>query len=430
MLAATGEIADGTRDLETTVAALNELLVPDDRRHLHRRCGQRRRDQAPGGARRRPARRRDRGRVRRPRPAAARRSAASRAAVSRRARRRRAAARPRRRRARARAPARGADLLRDLRAAARPRAPARRADPARHRPLARARYDREDLEFAKVLAGRAALALDNAGLFAELETIEAQLTAVLSTLAEAVTVQHTERRARLRQRGGRADARLRIGAGAAQHAGRPDRQRLRLDEGGRLAGAARGSARAPAARGRPQARPLVVRAVDKRTGSVDWRVTKASGVYGSDGELKLVVNVIEDITEVKRAELAQRMLARAGELLASSLDYERTLQQVAELAVPELARLVHGEPARRPRLHPRRRRRARRPREGRARAPHRRALPVAHRRTDGGGADAARRPVAARQRHPAGDARGRRPGRRASRAADRGRPAGRARPFR
>ena len=31
------------------------------------------------------------------------------------------------------------------------------------------------------------------------------------------------------------------------------------------------------------------------------------------------------------------MLARAGELLSSSLDYERTLQQVAELAVPELA---------------------------------------------------------------------------------------------
>ena len=31
------------------------------------------------------------------------------------------------------------------------------------------------------------------------------------------------------------------------------------------------------------------------------------------------------------------MLARAGELLSSSLDYERTLQQVAELAVPQLA---------------------------------------------------------------------------------------------
>ncbi|MEA2192054.1 MAG: hypothetical protein QOI73_2175, partial [Solirubrobacteraceae bacterium] len=75
----------------------------------------------------------------------------------------------------------------------------------------------------------------------------------------------------------------------------------------------------------------------KRTGRVDWRVTKASGVYGADGELKLVVNVIEDITEVKRAEMTQRLLARAGELLSSSLDYEQTLQQVAELAVPQLA---------------------------------------------------------------------------------------------
>ncbi|HTN23548.1 MAG TPA: GAF domain-containing protein, partial [Solirubrobacteraceae bacterium] len=53
-------------------------------------------------------------------------------------------------------------------------------------------YDAEDLEFARVLAGRAALALDNAGLYSELETIEAQLTAALSTLAEAVTVQHAE----------------------------------------------------------------------------------------------------------------------------------------------------------------------------------------------------------------------------------------------
>ena len=84
-------------------------------------------------------------------------------------------------------------------------------------------------------------------------------------------------------------------------------------------------------------KPLVVRAVDKRTGEVTWRVTKASGVYDADGAIKLVVNVIQDLTEVKRAELTQRMLARAGELLSSSLDYERTLQQVAELAVPELA---------------------------------------------------------------------------------------------
>ena len=47
--------------------------------------------------------------------------------------------------------------------------------------------------------------------------------------------------------------------------------------------------------------------------------------------------MIEDITEVKRAEHAQRFLAQAGALLASSLDYEQTLDQIARLAVPRLA---------------------------------------------------------------------------------------------
>ena len=201
----------------------------------------------------------------------------------------------------------------------------------------RRNYDPEDLEFAKVLAGRAALALDNAGLFSELETIEAQLTAVLSTLAEAVTVQRTEGALIYANE---AAARM-LGYASAQEllstpvdqivsafdSTNEDGSPLRIEDlpGRQLLG------------GNRDPKPLVVRAVDKRSGRVDWRVTKASGVYDSAGDLTLVVNVIEDISEVKRAEIAQRMLARAGELLSSSLDYERTLQQVAELAVPELA---------------------------------------------------------------------------------------------
>ena len=55
------------------------------------------------------------------------------------------------------------------------------------------------------------------------------------------------------------------------------------------------------------------------------------------GEVSLVVSVIEDLTEVKRAELSQRLLAQAGKELASSLDYEQTLQRVVTLAVPDLA---------------------------------------------------------------------------------------------
>ena len=51
----------------------------------------------------------------------------------------------------------------------------------------------------------------------------------------------------------------------------------------------------------------------------------------------LAVNVIEDVTEQHEATLRQRFLAEAGEALASSLDYELTLQRVAQLAVPGLA---------------------------------------------------------------------------------------------
>jgi PAS domain S-box-containing protein len=47
--------------------------------------------------------------------------------------------------------------------------------------------------------------------------------------------------------------------------------------------------------------------------------------------------VTMDITEPKRAEDAQRFLAEASGLLASSLDYETTLASVAKLAVPMLA---------------------------------------------------------------------------------------------
>jgi GAF domain-containing protein len=56
-----------------------------------------------------------------------------------------------------------------------------------------------------------------------------------------------------------------------------------------------------------------------------------------DDDGVLVVNEIEDVTEAKEAERRQRFLAEAGEVLTSTLDYERTLRHVAELAVPTLA---------------------------------------------------------------------------------------------
>ena len=89
-------------------------------------------------------------------------------------------------------------------------------------------------------------------------------------------------------------------------------------------------------RGEPP-EPMVVRAVNKATGEERWQTVKATAVRGPDGRVRRAINMIEDNTETKRTEIAQRMLAEAGDALASSLDYETTLQQVARMAVPRFA---------------------------------------------------------------------------------------------
>lgn len=55
------------------------------------------------------------------------------------------------------------------------------------------------------------------------------------------------------------------------------------------------------------------------------------------GQIIGASTIARDITERKRTELHQRFLTQAGELLASSLDYQTTLRSVANLVVPQLA---------------------------------------------------------------------------------------------
>jgi serine phosphatase RsbU (regulator of sigma subunit) len=86
-----------------------------------------------------------------------------------------------------------------------------------------------------------------------------------------------------------------------------------------------------------EAEPVVMRVVNRESGEQRWRLVRASAVRDQAGELTMVVNVLSDITAVKRAELAERLLARAGEALGASMDLAATLQQVADLCVPDLA---------------------------------------------------------------------------------------------
>ena len=73
----------------------------------------------------------------------------------------------------------------------------------------------------------------------------------------------------------------------------------------------------------------------RATGELRWFLMKARRLNGHSEEL--AVNLVEDLTTIKKAELGQRLLSDSGRILASSLDFERTLQEVARLAVPELA---------------------------------------------------------------------------------------------
>ncbi|HWE13812.1 MAG TPA: SpoIIE family protein phosphatase [Solirubrobacteraceae bacterium] len=82
---------------------------------------------------------------------------------------------------------------------------------------------------------------------------------------------------------------------------------------------------------------LTVRNVVKATGEERWLLNKARGVTGADGRIELAVNLIEDVTEAKRNEIAQRLLARTGRTMAEASDLGTTLQTMADAAVPGLA---------------------------------------------------------------------------------------------
>ena len=83
--------------------------------------------------------------------------------------------------------------------------------------------------------------------------------------------------------------------------------------------------------------PVVLRFRPPAGGPERWARLKAHPLRDEKGRVRMAINVVEDITELKQAEQEQRFLADAGRVLTSSLDYERTLQTVAALAVPEIA---------------------------------------------------------------------------------------------
>jgi PAS domain S-box-containing protein len=173
------------------------------------------------------------------------------------------------------------------------------------------------------------------GLADDLDATQARLDGILGSLGEAVTV-HDER-----------GKTVYANAAAARLLGCKDVEEVLSAEPGQLAenftmlhedGTPVALEDLPGRRLMlgEQAPDLLTRSIRHDTGEMFWLLTKATLTQEPNGN-RLAINIIEDVTDSKDAELRQRFLAEAGQVLAASLDYEATLERVARMIVPRLA---------------------------------------------------------------------------------------------
>jgi PAS domain S-box-containing protein len=204
---------------------------------------------------------------------------------------------------------------------------------AASRATSQMRHARRVAETARAAAEQARMRAE--GLVAELDATRHRLDRTLDSLAEAVTVNDSTGRM------------VYANSAAARLLGAASPDEVVAAAPGELAGrfvitredgSPVGLEDLPAyraLRGEP-AEALLTRSVMRSTGQEYWLLTKATRTYDAEGNV-LAVNIIEDLTEAKDAELRVRFLSDASELLTSSLDLEQTLQRVAELVVPQYA---------------------------------------------------------------------------------------------
>jgi PAS domain S-box-containing protein len=198
-------------------------------------------------------------------------------------------------------------------------------------------YRHDELELGVELARRAALALDNAGLFSDLRAVEQRLEAILANLAEAILVEDEQGSTVFANR---AAAELFGVSGRDELTGSPPgaimSRFLLCDEHGRRLKLDEMPGRRLFAGERPE--PLLVRNVVRSTGEERWLLVRSSPILDPDsGAPRYAVSVLENITGVKRVQLAESFMAEASRVLASSMDYAETLKRIARLAVPQIA---------------------------------------------------------------------------------------------
>lgn len=197
-------------------------------------------------------------------------------------------------------------------------------------------YTQAETDLVTELARRSALAIDNARLFSDLRGLEQRLEAILIGLGEAVTVIDREGRTVFANRAAvqLLDVESIEELTQAQPGEIMDRFIVLSEDGEELS-----LEDMPGRRllNGEQPQPLLVRNVVKASGRERWLIARASPILDPDTGLPLyAVNVFEDITDVKRTQIAENFLAEASRVFASSLDHAQTLARIAKLAVPQL----------------------------------------------------------------------------------------------
>jgi PAS domain S-box-containing protein len=80
----------------------------------------------------------------------------------------------------------------------------------------------------------------------------------------------------------------------------------------------------------------LVRRIHKKTGDLQWIRTRPALIADENGR-RLVVSLYADVTEEVKTDQIAQFISRATTVLGSSLDYDATLRQLADLAVPTIA---------------------------------------------------------------------------------------------
>jgi PAS domain S-box-containing protein len=75
----------------------------------------------------------------------------------------------------------------------------------------------------------------------------------------------------------------------------------------------------------------------RATGEERWSLVRPTVVRGPDGQPQFVISAFHDVTALKATEKGLSLLADAGSILGKAVDYQDSLNELAQMVVPDLA---------------------------------------------------------------------------------------------